>query len=63
VRRGAYEVRLVEPSQASPPSGILFWIELFDHYRRMSIDSVGSCVLEDAVIAAEQLIAQAKREL
>jgi hypothetical protein len=63
VRRGAYEVRLVEPSRASPPGGVLFWIELFDHDRRMSLDSVGSYVLEDAVIAAEHLIAQAKRAL
>ena len=62
MRLGAYEVRLVELSRASPASGVLFWIELFDHHRRRSIDSVGSYVLEDAVIAAGHLIAQAKEQ-
>lgn len=52
MRYGAYEVRLVEPSHASPAGGVLFWIELFDHDRRRSIDSVGSYILEDAAIAA-----------
>ena len=62
VRHGAYEVRLVEPSYASPAGRVLFWIELFDHDRRQSIDSVGSYILEDAVTAAEQLIVQARKE-
>jgi hypothetical protein len=62
VRLGGYEVRLVEPSRASPASGFLFWIELFDHHRRLSIDSVGSDVLEDAVTATEHLIARAKEQ-
>jgi hypothetical protein len=62
VRHGAYEVRLVEPSHASPAGRVLFWIELFDHDRRRSIDSVGSYILEDAVIAAEQLVVQAKKQ-
>ena len=62
VRHGAYEVRLVEPSHASPAGGVLFWIELFDHDRRRSIDSVGSYILEDAAIAAEHLIAHAERQ-
>jgi len=63
VRLGAYEVRLVEPSRTSPASGFLFWIELFDHNRRRSVDSAGSYVLEDAVIAAEHLIAKAKEQV
>ena len=62
MRYGAYEVRLVEPSHASPAGGVLFWIELFDHDRRRSIDSVGSYIIEDAVIAAEHLIAHAERQ-
>jgi hypothetical protein len=60
VRRDACEVRLVEPSQAPSASAFLFWIELFDHSRRISIDSVGCHVLEEAAIAAENLIAQAE---
>ena len=62
LRLGAFEVRLVEPSRSAPSSGFLFWIELFDHHRRLSIDSVGSYVLEDAVTAAEHLIALAKEQ-
>jgi hypothetical protein len=60
VRRGSYEVRLVDPSQASSAGMFLFWIELFDHSRQVSIDSGGCHVLEDAVVLAELLIAQAK---
>ena len=61
VRRGSYEVRLVEPSGASSSADIfLVWIELFDHSCQASIDSRGCDVLKDAVISAELLIAQAK---
>jgi hypothetical protein len=61
VRRGAYEVRLVELSWVSSSADtFLFWIELFDHTGKVSIDSGGCHVLEDAVISAELLIAQAK---
>jgi hypothetical protein len=34
-------------------------MELFDHDRQLSIDSAGNCVLEEAVIAAEDFIARA----
>jgi hypothetical protein len=60
LRLGAYEVRLVEPSRASPSSGFLFWIEFFDHSHQVSIDSGGCHILEDAVIVTEHLIARAK---
>jgi hypothetical protein len=59
-RHDAYEVRLVELLAASSASAFLFWIELFDHHRQVSIDSSGHVVLEDAVISAEHFIAQAK---
>jgi hypothetical protein len=36
-------------------------MELFDHDRQLSIDSVGNRVLEDAVIAAEDFIGRATR--
>ena len=61
MRNGAYEVRLFESPHACPDSTFLFWIELFDHNRQVSIDSGGSDVLEDAVVAAEHLIALAMR--
>jgi hypothetical protein len=59
-RHDAYEVRLIEPSHASAACTFLFWIELFDHSRQVSIDSCGNHVLGDAVILAGRLIAQAK---
>ena len=59
--RGAYEVRLIQPFQSACASNTFpFWIELFDHDRQVSIDSVGSHVINDAVISAERLIAQAE---
>jgi hypothetical protein len=36
-------------------------LELFDHDRQLSIDSVGDRVIEDAVIAAEEFIARATK--
>jgi hypothetical protein len=61
VRRGSFEVRLVQPLHISPEGAVLFWMELFDHDRQLSIDSVGNSALEDAVIAAEDLIARATK--
>jgi hypothetical protein len=60
VCHGAFEVRLIEPPDASQTGAFFFWIELFDHNRQVSIDSGGSDVLGEAVIAAEHLITQSK---
>jgi hypothetical protein len=59
LRLGAFEVRLLEPSYIPKASAGRFWMELFDHDRQLSIDSVGNCLLEDAVIVAEGFIARA----
>jgi hypothetical protein len=59
VRLGSFEVRLVQPSQGVPQGTPVFWMELFDHDRKLSIDSVGDLALDDAVIAAEDFIARA----
>jgi hypothetical protein len=59
VHHGAFEVRLVQPSRNLPESAPLFWMELFDHDRMLSIDSIGNLGLGDAVIAAEDFIARA----
>jgi hypothetical protein len=58
-RHGAYEVRLIEPSDM--PCGDLqpFWIELYDHDRKIAVDSFGSADVEEAAKAAEALIARA----
>jgi hypothetical protein len=34
-------------------------MELFDHDRQLSIDSIGDCTMEDAVTAAEDFIGRA----
>ena len=61
VRLGSFEVRLIQPLGIPLTSQARFWMELFDHDRQLSIDSVGDCVLEDAVIAAEDFIERATR--
>jgi hypothetical protein len=59
VRLGSFEVRLIQPPQHLPEGTPVFWMELFDHDRRLSIDSVGDLVLADAVMAAEDFIVRA----
>jgi hypothetical protein len=61
-RFGSFEVRLIQPMSDPPTREARFWMELFDHDRRLSIDSIGNLVLEDAATAAEEFIARAKRQ-
>jgi hypothetical protein len=61
MRLGAFEVRLIEPTNTEPADTIRVWMELFDHDRQFSIDSIGNCALEDAVIVAEDFIERATR--
>jgi len=61
VRYGPYEVRLYEPPHNLSAGDFLFWIELFDHDSQSPIDIRSSCMLDDAVIDAEYLIAQARQ--
>jgi hypothetical protein len=60
-RHGSFEVRLVQSLHISPESAVLFWLELFDCDRQLSIDSIGDCVFEEAVTAASDLIQRATR--
>ena len=57
-RYGAYEVRLVELPSIS--NTFVFWIELFDRNRRVSIDSRGADDFEEALATAERLVSRAK---
>jgi hypothetical protein len=61
VRYGAYEVRLIEPSQMLGGNSAPFWIELYDHNRKLTIDCFGNDDLEQAAETAVDLIAEAKR--
>ena len=60
VRHGAYELRLVEPTISPCANPFDFWLELFDHSRKISVDSGGADDLETAVTIAEALVAEAK---
>jgi hypothetical protein len=62
VRFGSFEVRLIQSMSVPLASEARFWMELFDHDRQLSIDSVGNLVLEEAVIAAEDFGARARKQ-
>jgi len=57
---GAYEVRLIESPGNSGAGAFEFWLELFDHTQKISLDSAGANDLEEAAALAEELIAQAQ---
>jgi hypothetical protein len=59
MRLGPFEIRVYQSLSALPTNAMTFWIELFDHDRQLSIDSIGDCTVDDAVIAAEDFIARA----
>jgi hypothetical protein len=59
-RHGAYDVRLIEPSQMPQGDTIAFWIELYDNQQRSTLDSFGNDDLEEAATAADALITEAK---
>jgi hypothetical protein len=59
-RTGSYEVRLVEVPQTSSLDAPPLWMELFDHDVQSTIDSCSCQEIEEAMIAAEYLISQAR---
>jgi hypothetical protein len=59
-RHGVYEVRLIEPSEMPQEDAFPFWIELFDHKRKTTLDSFGTDDLEEAAIAALALFSEAE---
>jgi hypothetical protein len=61
VRFGPFEVRLVQPLNEPPTKTVVFWLELFDHDRQLSIDSIGDCTIDHAVIAVEDFIVRATK--
>jgi hypothetical protein len=56
-RFGAYEVRLVE---FTGDGGPLLWLELYAHDIHCSLDSFGCDTFDEAVMGAEELVAQAQ---
>jgi hypothetical protein len=61
VRFGSYEVRLVEFAQAHFAHDTQLWIELYAHNLKRGLDSCACSDLEEAALAAEELISQARQ--
>jgi len=60
-RYGAFEVRVVEFSQGASTGECFFWLELYCHVTRSSLDSFRCDNLDDAETAAEHLVSNAKQ--
>ena len=60
-RIGNCEIRIFEGPRANPDGLPLFWMELFDHGARRSVDTFGCYELEEAVVVFEEFISQAVR--
>lgn len=56
---GNCDIRIFEGAQVTSDGVPLFWLELFDHGAKMSIDSFSCHEIEDAVVVFEDLISQA----
>ena len=59
-RIGNYEVRMFEPSRIGSAEVPLFWMELFDHHTKRSVDSCSCHEIEDAVVLFQDFVSQAK---
>jgi hypothetical protein len=60
-RFGNYEVLLVELAQGSITDDPELWIELYDHKVQHGLDSCGCTDIEEATIAARELISRARQ--
>lgn len=58
---GAYEVRLLQLVQGSSADPFIFWLELFDHNQRISLDSGSAENLGKALGVTEELISHAEQ--
>ena len=60
-RFGSHEVRVIELWHDASASGFPVWLELYEHDTHSTLDSCGCSELEEAVAAADELIAQARQ--
>jgi hypothetical protein len=61
-RYGHYDVRLVEFAHGNPVGAAKsLWMELYAHDRQAVLDSCSCDGIEDAAIAADELISQARQ--
>lgn len=61
IRYGDYEVRLVDFSRGGSTADGPFWLELYCHMTRSSLDSCRCDDLDDAEAAADHLVLRAKQ--
>jgi hypothetical protein len=61
VRIGSYEVRLVEFAQVNSTHDTQLWVELYAHNLQCGLDSCACSDLEEAALAADALISQARQ--
>jgi hypothetical protein len=60
-RFGNYEVLLVEFAQGNATNEMQLWIELYDHNMQHGLDSCSCTDIEEATIAARELILRARQ--
>jgi hypothetical protein len=60
-RFGSYEVLLVELAHGRIVSDTQLWIELYDHKLQHGLDSCSCTDMEEATIAARELITRARQ--
>jgi hypothetical protein len=61
MRHGDYEVRMSEFTRQPHLSARLLWLELYAHNTKCGLDSCGCDDLEGAVLAADELMSQARQ--
>ena len=59
-RIGNHEIRMFESAASDSTEGPLFWMELFNLDRQASVDSCSCDGIEEAAIAFEGFVAQAR---
>jgi hypothetical protein len=59
-RIGNREIRLIEDPRCYSENPPLFWMELFDHDARVSINSCACHEIEDAVVVFEEFVADSE---
>ena len=58
---GSCEIRMLRGPEVHPDGVPLFWLELFDHSIKMSVDGCSCHQLKDAVALFDDFISQAVR--
>jgi hypothetical protein len=60
-RIGGHEIRMFDVSTDSTADAPLFWLELFDHEAKISVDSCNCTEIAQAVTAFDDFVSLAKK--